>query len=130
MTSNTSANAFSASVLPVGTQTPGSNTAKSLVTPPGTAPSTIPQTMDTHVNGVNKVMVIFKSGTSAEDIKAAEDDVLSQGGKITQRYTTALLGFAAELPDNTLQALTVHPQLDYIEPDGIVTAYAQSLLKN
>ena len=48
------------------------------------------------------------------------------GGKITQRYTSALLGFAAELPDNSFQTLSTHPKLDYIEADGPVSAYVAS----
>ncbi|KAF9113076.1 hypothetical protein BGX27_002281 [Mortierella sp. AM989] len=128
MASNTPANAFSASVLPVGTQIPGSNIAKSLATAPGEAPSTIPNTAPLHANGVNKVIVVFKSGTSKEEIKAAEDDILSSGGKITQRYTSALLGFAAEVPDNHVQSLTANKKVDYVEADGEVTAYARGLI--
>ncbi|KAF9356695.1 hypothetical protein BGX26_004893 [Mortierella sp. AD094] len=128
MTFDTSANAFSASVLPVGTQTPGASIAKPLATAPGTAPSTIPNTAPLHANGMNKVIVVFKAGTPKEDIKAAEDNILSSGGQITHRYESALLGFAAEVPDNQVQSLTANDKVDYVEPDGIVTAYAQGLL--
>ncbi|KAF9133214.1 hypothetical protein BGW39_010325 [Mortierella sp. 14UC] len=76
----------------------------------------------------NKVIVVFKAGTAQEEITKAENDVIAQGGEITQRYTSALLGFAASLPDNSVQALTVHPQVNYIEPDGPVSAYAKGLI--
>ncbi|KAG0367189.1 hypothetical protein BC939DRAFT_450857 [Gamsiella multidivaricata] len=79
-------------------------------------------------HGVNKVIVAFKENTPASEIDTAVKDVESKGGKITQRYTTALLGFAAEVPDASIQILSVHPHVDYIEPDGEVTIYAKSLL--
>ncbi|KAI1314760.1 hypothetical protein EDD11_001729 [Mortierella claussenii] len=130
MTSDTAANAFSASVLPVGTQQPGDSVAKPLAVPPGTAPSTIPsKASDLHNNGVNKVIVVFKDGTPQEEITKAENNILAQGGKVTQRYSAALLGFAAEVPDNSFQSLVSHPQVDYVEPDGEVTAYASGLIK-
>ncbi|KAF9925097.1 hypothetical protein FBU30_005090 [Linnemannia zychae] len=124
MTSDKDANAFSASVLPVGTNLPGDKNAKSLAQHPGQAPSTIPQ------KGLasNKVIVVFKAGTSQEDITKAENDIIAQGGHITNRYTSALLGFAAELPDNSIQTLAAHPQLNYIEPDGHVSAYAKGFI--
>ncbi|KAG9325626.1 hypothetical protein KVV02_000651 [Mortierella alpina] len=76
----------------------------------------------------NKVIVVFKSNTPDSEIDSAIEEVQSKGGKITQRYESALLGFAAELPDNSVQALTIHPSVDYLEPDGEVTAYTSNLL--
>ncbi|KAF9084003.1 hypothetical protein BGX23_010923 [Mortierella sp. AD031] len=108
------ANAFSASVLPVGIQQPGDN----VVTPKGGANQF-----------KNKVIVVFKAGTPASEIEDAVKNVEAQGGIVTHRYNSALLGFAAEIPDNHLQALTVHPKVDYVEPDGEVSIYAKSLLK-
>ncbi|KAG0227631.1 hypothetical protein BGW42_002804 [Actinomortierella wolfii] len=77
-----------------------------------------------------KVIVVFKDGTPNEEIEKAIKDVEAQGkcGKIGHRYDSALLGFSAELPDDSVQSLTLHPQLEYIEPDGEVTAYTRSLL--
>ncbi|KAF9170193.1 hypothetical protein BGX20_009318 [Mortierella sp. AD010] len=110
---------FAASnLLPVGTKTPGANTAEPLATPAGTAPSTIPNTTPLRTNGMNKVIVVFKAGTPDEEIKAAEEGVLSNGGEITQRYKSALLGFAAAVPDDQIQSLTLHERIDYVEPDG------------
>ncbi|KAG0286936.1 hypothetical protein BGZ96_009065 [Linnemannia gamsii] len=112
---NEAQNAFSASVLPAGVQRAGE------------APSTIPS-KGQNAAASNKVIVVFKPNTDQADITKAENDIIAQGGKITQRYTSAILGFAAELGDNSIQALTVHPQLNYIEPDGPVSAYAKSLI--
>ncbi|KAG0271911.1 hypothetical protein BGZ95_000216 [Linnemannia exigua] len=119
------ANAFSASVLPVATQNPGDKTAKSLAQHPGQAPQKGGAQAQV---ASNKVIVVFKTGTAQEEITKAENDIIAQGGTITQRYTSALLGFAAALPDNSIQALSVHPQVNYIEPDGEVSAYAKSLI--
>ncbi|OAQ25022.1 hypothetical protein K457DRAFT_100091 [Linnemannia elongata AG-77] len=116
MTSDNDANAFSASVLPGGIQQPGQ------------APSTIPKKGAQAAGARSNVIVVFKQGTPQPEITKAEDDIIAQGGKITQRYTSALLGFAAELPDNSVQALTTNPHLNYIEPDGEVSAYAKSLI--
>ncbi|KAF9536653.1 hypothetical protein EC957_010178, partial [Mortierella hygrophila] len=67
----------------------------------------------------SKVIVVFKEDTPQAEIQSAEDSIIAQGGNITQRFDTAILGFAAELPDNSIQALQAHPMVDYIEPDGV-----------
>ncbi|KAF9902675.1 hypothetical protein EC991_004633 [Linnemannia zychae] len=118
------ANAFSASVLPVATQNPGDKVAKSLVQQPGQAPQ---KPADAQAAS-NSIIAVFKAGTAQEEITKAENDIIAQGGTITQRYTSALLGFAAKLPDGSIQALSAHPQLNYIEPDGPVSAYAKSII--
>ncbi|KAF9321113.1 hypothetical protein BG003_003610 [Podila horticola] len=89
------------------------------------APSTIPPASAT---SSNKVIVVFKAETPASEIEAAVKDCESKGGKITHRYNAALLGFSAEMPDNAVQTLTVHPHVDYVEPDGPVSIYAKNLL--
>ncbi|KAF8981722.1 hypothetical protein BGZ46_002385 [Entomortierella lignicola] len=76
----------------------------------------------------NKVIVVFKQGTPEEVINAAVKEVEEQGGQITQKYTSALLGFAATVPDVSVNALANHASVDYVEPDGEVSIYAQKLL--
>ncbi|GJJ71673.1 hypothetical protein EMPS_04023 [Entomortierella parvispora] len=124
----TVANALSASVLPVGTTNPGDSVAHSLATAPGSAPSIIPSTALASANGVNKVIVVFKAQTPLSEIEGAIKDVESKGGKVTQKYTSALLGFVCEIPDNAVQTLTVHPRVDYVEPDGEVSIYTKNIL--
>ncbi|KAK3836865.1 MAG: hypothetical protein J3R72DRAFT_493522 [Linnemannia gamsii] len=72
------------------------------------------------------VIVVYKEVTNQSTIAEAENDVTGQsrlaGGKITQRYTAAQLGLAAELPDSCIQTLSVHPYVDYVEDDSDVTA--------
>ncbi|KAF9939381.1 hypothetical protein BGZ67_009606 [Mortierella alpina] len=113
--------ALSASVLPVATTTPGASVAHSLATPA--------KSSDIKTSGVSKVIVVFKDNTPASEIANAISEVESQGGKITHRYESALLGFAAELPDSSVQTMSVHPHVSYVEADGVVSAYAENVLK-
>ncbi|KAF9585596.1 hypothetical protein BGW38_001649 [Lunasporangiospora selenospora] len=114
---NDLSNALSASVMPVGVNNPGGATASTLGLPQGEADA-------------NKVLVIFKEDTPPSEIENAIRNVESQGGRITQRYTSVMLGFAAQLPDNTVQSMASNPHVDYIEPDGQVSIYTQELLKS
>ncbi|KAF9551974.1 hypothetical protein EC957_000084 [Mortierella hygrophila] len=130
---NATADALQGSVLPVATPFVGANTAHSLATAPGEAPSTIPKAAGTgaaaaSLEGHNKVIVVFKKETPASEIEAAVKDVESKGGKITHRYDAALLGFSAEMPDVSVSSLNSHKHVDYIEPDGEVSIYAKNLL--
>lgn len=73
-------NALSASVLPVGTATSGAPVAHSLASAPGKAPSTIPSTAPSGASASsNKVIVVFKAETPAEEIEAAVKDCESKG---------------------------------------------------
>ncbi|KAF8933100.1 hypothetical protein BGZ47_011024 [Haplosporangium gracile] len=131
--SNATANALQASVLPVATPFIGANTAYSLTTAASEAPSTIPKAAGTGAaaassEGHSKVIVVFKQDTPAAEIEAAVKDVESKGGKITHRYDAALLGFSAEMPDVSVSSLNSHPHVNYIEPDGEVSIYAQKVL--
>ncbi|KAF9956494.1 hypothetical protein BGZ70_009855 [Mortierella alpina] len=117
---NALANAVKGSVLPVATKTPGANTAHSLATPA--------KSDEAKASGVNKVIVVFKDNTPASEIANAASEIESQGGKITHRYETALLGFAAEMPDSAVQTMSVHPHVSYVEADGQVSAYAKKLM--
>jgi len=62
----------------------------------------------------------------------AASDVTSAGGHVSHRYYESerpvLNGFAAAIPDSYLSTLKHHPSISYIEPDGVVSAYAQNLL--
>ncbi|CAO3574672.1 unnamed protein product [Mortierella alpina] len=69
----------------------------------------------------SKFIVVFKANTSENEITKAIEDVKSQGGKVTHRYDSSLLGFSAELPTNVYSTLESHPQVDYVEPDGEVS---------
>ncbi|KAF9302751.1 hypothetical protein BGZ74_004905, partial [Mortierella antarctica] len=66
----------------------------------------------------NKVIVVFRPEVTPDQIDVAIKDIEAQGGKITHRYGSALNGFAAELPDQSIQTLTVDEKVDYVEADG------------
>ncbi|KAF9975100.1 hypothetical protein BGZ73_001361 [Actinomortierella ambigua] len=74
--------------------------------------------------GVKSYIVVFKESAAAHVIEAAIRDIESFGGKIGQRYSSALKGFAAKIPSGIISALSTNPFIDYIEEDGEVTTYA------
>ncbi|KAG0032475.1 hypothetical protein BGZ81_010822 [Podila clonocystis] len=78
----------------------------------------------------NKVIVSFKPETTTAHIETAIKEIEANGGKIIHRYDSVLRGFAAEIPDNSIQALTVDEHVDYVEADGQVSAYAFNLLNS
>ncbi|KAF8977394.1 hypothetical protein BGZ46_007419 [Entomortierella lignicola] len=116
-------NVFSNPILPVGTQNPGASVATSLAKPPGEAPSTIPNNAPLQTNGMRKFIVVFKKGSPQSEIDAAEKRVESDGGKVTQRYKSSILGFAAEVPDSLVNTLEGNEHVEYVEPDTEVRAY-------
>jgi len=69
----------------------------------------------------NKFIVTFKDGASKEQIDKAKDDLVANGGKITQVYDMpGMKGFAGYIPDSfmsSLQSLQGN-LIDSIEPDG------------
>ncbi|KAJ3016729.1 hypothetical protein HKX48_003896 [Thoreauomyces humboldtii] len=73
-----------------------------------------------------KYIVIFKSDTPQDVIDKAAKDVEASGGKVGHKYDTTMKGFAATLPDQTLTTFQAHKNLDYIEADGEVSAFAKN----
>ncbi|KAF9939463.1 hypothetical protein BGZ67_009499 [Mortierella alpina] len=69
-------------------------------------------------NGYKSYIVVFKESTALEVIEKAVNDILGLGGKIGQRYTSALKGFSASIPAHIMSALSTNPYIDYIEEDG------------
>jgi subtilisin family serine protease len=49
--------------------------------------------------------------------------VTSHSGKLGHTYTSALKGFAAELPDQAVEALRQNPNVAYVEPDQVVQLF-------
>jgi subtilisin family serine protease len=64
-------------------------------------------------------IVVFKSGlpAPAADARAL---VAQHGGSLRFTYTSAIKGFAADLPAQALDALRRNPNVAYIEPDQVV----------
>ncbi|KAF8070181.1 protease propeptide/inhibitor [Lyophyllum atratum] len=69
----------------------------------------------------NRYIVVFKDNATQEQINAYANNVDSNGGTVMNRYSDALKGFAAVIPEQFLQSLQGDDIIDYIEPDGVVT---------
>lgn len=67
-------------------------------------------------------IVVFKDGTAGDLVEAAlAEAAQSPETRLHHRYTAALNGFAAELPERAVQALLRNPHVAYVEVDQVVT---------
>jgi subtilisin family serine protease len=67
-------------------------------------------------------IVVLKKGVPDRVAQAIIDrSVTGMGGRLLHRYTAALNGFAASLPDAALENLQRNPTVSFIEPDTVVT---------
>ncbi|KAJ8076437.1 hypothetical protein PM082_000860 [Marasmius tenuissimus] len=68
-----------------------------------------------------KYIVVFKSGTSQDEIDKHADAISKNGGEVHERHSL-LKGFSASIPESQLQELQSLQGgvIDYIEPDGQV----------
>jgi subtilisin family serine protease len=66
-------------------------------------------------------IVVLKAGAGHPATVAAEQS-RRYGAAVSHVYSHALQGFALTLPDAAAAALARDPRVDYVEPDGIVTA--------
>ena len=72
----------------------------------------------------NSYLVVFKDD-AADDPTALADALVAQGrGRKTYQYTSAVRGFAAELPAAAAAALANHPKVAYVEEDQVMRATA------
>jgi len=57
-----------------------------------------------------------------EDLEKFEAHIISSGGKIIHRYTTAFKGFAVSMPEDLVMTMKDDPSVDFVELDqpGIV----------
>jgi subtilisin family serine protease len=62
-------------------------------------------------------IVVLNKGTKAADVRAATKAAQAVGARIEHRYTHALNGFSASLPDAALAALRHNPDVAWIEAD-------------
>jgi hypothetical protein len=70
----------------------------------------------------DRYIVVFNPGTAAADIDRAIDSAAKGPGvAIHYRYTSALQGFAATLPGNSVEGLRRNPNVYYIEADQTMT---------
>lgn len=78
---------------------------------------------DGSIDLTDRYIVVFKEGVGNPDIIV---DELTRGKnvKVHYRYRYAIKGFAATIPEAALEGISRNPMVEYIEPDGIVTAGA------
>ena len=76
----------------------------------------------------NQYIVVLKDEDFLSSTKSSADKATGQGAGIRHIYNHALHGFAATVPnDNVLDALLKNPEVDYIQPDIKMEAFAQTL---
>ena len=65
-------------------------------------------------------IVVYKPGVSTGIIDRAAQNVSILGGSLLFRYDSALLGYAAILPDQILNRISQDPNVAYIEADQVM----------
>jgi subtilisin family serine protease len=70
----------------------------------------------------NQYVVVFKRGTTPSTMLAAQSVARTAGGKIGYTYGAALTGFSVTATPAQLDQLRALPEVDYVEPDVIMTA--------
>jgi aqualysin 1 len=67
-------------------------------------------------------IVVFKQDARARGVaEGLTSQVEAEGGRVLYTYADALVGFAAQLPDEAVEALRRNPNIDYIEVDQVVS---------
>lgn len=101
----------------------------------GDAPPDLAVSADVATAIAGRYIVVFKDGTdpAAVDAAIAEAEMAAATESLDAapdapremtvyyRYSSALLGFAASMPASSLKALQGNSNVDYIEPDQVVT---------
>jgi aqualysin 1 len=63
-------------------------------------------------------IVVFKEDAAARGVaEGITSQIEAEGGRVLFTYSAALVGFAAQLPDEAVEALRRNPNVDYIEAD-------------
>lgn len=68
-----------------------------------------------------RYIVVLNQQASRTVAADARQVAVDKGGRITHRYSSALKGFSAKLPDRAVQALRANPAVAYIEADRRVS---------
>jgi aqualysin 1 len=70
-------------------------------------------------------IVVFKDTPGARGMaEGLARQAEAEGGRVLHIYGDALVGFAAQLPDQAVQALRRNPNVDYVEVDQVVSLEA------
>src|SRR5687768_4739781 len=69
-------------------------------------------------------IVVLKSGEGAAAADRVESRARGRGGRVHRQYRRAINGFAAQLTDAALADVRADPDVDYVEPDAVVSIRA------
>jgi len=75
--------------------------------------------------GADRYIVVLKPGTNARAV--ANEHAAAHAAAIAFVYSHALSGYAATIPNARLAAVQADERVDYVEPDGEMSAVAQTL---
>ncbi|CAO3636698.1 unnamed protein product [Mucor hiemalis] len=75
-------------------------------------------------------IVTFKHDTPEDVIEQEAKKVEQSGCTIKHRYNAAIKGFSVEVPDDSVQTLSLtSPHIQGVEADGVVTTQGKALLQ-
>lgn len=86
----------------------------------------------TNTKLASNYIITFKRDTPDSVLQEKAETIEASGAKITHRYNAAIKGFAVQVPDtsvNAMSAFSDDPHLENFEADGEVTTQGQALLK-
>ena len=75
--------------------------------------------------GVGRYIVVLKPGVTARAV--ANEHAAAHAATISFVYSHALNGYAATIPNARLAAIRADERVDYVEPDGEMSAVAQTV---
>jgi subtilisin len=76
----------------------------------------------------NDYIVVLKNNNFLSSVRSLAGEAKSEGAALGQIYDNALRGFSIKVPNvNVLKAIMKNPDVDYVQPDVKVKAFAQSL---
>ena len=81
--------------------------------------------MRRRITGVGRYIVVLKPGVTARAV--ANEHAAAHAATISFVYSHALSGYAATIPNARLAAIRADERVDYVEPDGEMSAVAQTV---
>jgi len=66
--------------------------------------------------------IVVLESSVASPAAVAQEQAARFGGSVSHVYTHALKGYSLTLPEAAVPALSADPRVEYVEPDGVMTA--------